>query len=95
MVGVGVVGYGHLGQYLVESIRSHPQLELAWVWNRSSLSGKVEDDMILEDLNHCDKNSPDVIVEVAHPDITRLVKNVYLFNHVLQQTVWCQVLVCG
>ena len=74
MVGVGVVGYGHLGQYLVESIRSHPQLELAWVWNRSSLSGKVEDDMILEDLNHCDKNSPDVIDEVAHPDITRLVR---------------------
>ena len=71
MVRVGVVGYGHLGQYLVESIKSHPELELAWVWNRSSLNGKLEDSDILEDLNECGRGNPDVIVEVAHPDITR------------------------
>jgi len=71
MVRVGVVGFGHLGQYLVDSIRNHPDLELAWVWNRSSLAGKIEDEFILDDLNLCDKNDPDVIVEVAHPEITR------------------------
>ena len=71
MVRVGVVGYGHLGQYLVDSIKSHPDLELAWVWNRSSLKGKLEDAVILEDLNDCGRDNPDVIVEVAHPDITR------------------------
>ena len=79
MVRVGVVGFGHLGQYLVDSIRNHPDLELAWVWNRSSLAGKIEDEFILDDLNLCDKNDPDVIVEVAHPEITRL----YNFSNAL------------
>lgn len=71
MVRVGVVGYGHLGQYLVESINKHQDLELAWVWNRSPIHGKVEEKFILEELADCAKNNPDVIVEVAHPDITR------------------------
>lgn len=71
MVRVGVVGYGHLGQYLVESIAKHKDLELAWVWNRSPIHGKVEEKFILEELADCAKNNPDVIVEVAHPDITR------------------------
>ena len=71
MVRVGVVGYGHLGQYLVENIQSQPGLELAWVWNRSSLRGRVADSLILEDLSQCDQNSPEIIVEVAHPEVTR------------------------
>ena len=71
MVRVGVVGYGHLGQYLVDSVIKHQDLELAWVWNRSSLAGKIEDKYILEDLSECGRNNPNVIVEVAHPDITR------------------------
>ena len=96
---MAVVGYGHLGQYLVSSIAEHPALELAWVWNRSAVSyllcaiyniyniyniytnynirsqqalqGKVDSSLVLEDLSECDRNSPDIIVEVAHPDITR------------------------
>jgi len=73
MVRVAVVGYGHLGQYLVSSIAEHPAMELAWVWNRSQqpLQGKVDSSLVLEDLSECDRNSPDIIVEVAHPDITR------------------------
>ena len=71
MVRIGVVGYGHLGQYLVENIAKHPDLELAWVWNRSDLKGKVEQKFILKDLADCASGNPDVIVEVAHPDITK------------------------
>ena len=73
MVRVGVVGYGNLGQYLVENIERLPGLELAWVWNRnkSSLRGRVAEDLILSSLSDCGEKSPDVIVEVAHPDITR------------------------
>ena len=71
MVRVGVVGYGHLGQYLVENILKHPELELAWVWNRSDLKGRVKDEFILKDLAECAIGDPDVIVEVAHPDITK------------------------
>ena len=71
MVKVGVVGYGHLGQYLVEQIERQSGLELAWVWNRSSLRGRLADHLILEDLSQCGHNSPEIIVEVAHPSITR------------------------
>ena len=71
MVRVGVVGYGHLGQYLVENIERQPELELAWVWNRTSLRGRIAENLILEDLSQCDQNSPEIIVEVAHPDLTR------------------------
>ena len=35
---VGVVGYGHLGQFLVEQVRLEPGLQLAWVWNRSGVT---------------------------------------------------------
>merc|ERR1712106_790821 len=71
MVRVGVVGYGHLGQYLVENILKHPDLELAWVWNRTELKGRVDEKYILKDLASCGTGDPDVIVEVAHPDITK------------------------
>jgi len=71
MVRVGVVGFGHLGQYLVENILQHPEMELAWVWNRSDIKDKVSQDLILEDLNDCSRGEPDVIVEVAHPDISK------------------------
>ena len=71
MLRVGVVGFGQLGQYLVENIETHPSLELAWVWNKSPLAGRVAEELILSSLSDCEKNSPDVIVEVAHPDVTR------------------------
>ena len=71
MVRVGVVGYGSLGQYLVENILKHQDLELAWVWNRTDLKGRVDENYILKDLTECATGDPDVIVEVAHPDITK------------------------
>jgi len=71
MVRVGVVGFGHLGQFLVESIQKHPDLELAWVWNRSDISDKVDASLILRDLSEVGWREPEVIVEVAHPDVTK------------------------
>lgn len=70
---VGIVGYGHLGQYLIKAILEHPNLELAFVWNRSkqALIGKVDDQYICEDLEHCSQFRPDLIVEVAHPIISK------------------------
>lgn len=70
---IGVVGYGHLGQYLVQQIMSRDDMELAFVWNRSlsALEGKVEKQFILEKLDNFAQRSADLIVEVAHPCITR------------------------
>jgi len=70
---IGIVGFGHLGQYLAEKVAEHPDLELAFVWNRSPevFSGRVHDpDLILTDLKDFAIRKPDLIVEVAHPSIT-------------------------
>ncbi|ESO93087.1 hypothetical protein LOTGIDRAFT_119936 [Lottia gigantea] len=70
---VGVVGYGNMGHYLTKAIEDNDNLELAFVWNRSTeaLEGNVKSDCILKDLNDFAIFSPDLIVEVAHPCITR------------------------
>ncbi|XP_075993111.1 aspartate dehydrogenase domain-containing protein [Genypterus blacodes] len=73
---IGVVGYGHLGQYLVERILNEGPalgLTLAFVWNRNSekLKGSVPDDVILVDLNSFADRRCDVIVEVCHPQIVK------------------------
>jgi len=78
MVRVGIVGFGHLGQYLVQQVEASPHLELAWVWNRTELTGRVEDRLILRDLADCSQGSPDIIVEVAHPDITHKYGDTFL-----------------
>eukprot|EP00744_Colponema_vietnamica_P017588 GILI01024734.1.p1 GENE.GILI01024734.1~~GILI01024734.1.p1 ORF type:complete len:307 (-),score=89.08 GILI01024734.1:38-895(-) len=75
---VGLVGYGHLGQYLAHAILDNEkfasQLELTWVWNRSISKvredPKIRPDQILEDLSTFPSRPVDIIVEVAHPNIT-------------------------
>ncbi|KAM9392054.1 aspartate dehydrogenase domain-containing protein [Pholidichthys leucotaenia] len=73
---IGVVGYGHLGQYLVERIlKDGPGLglTLAFVWNRNSdkLKGLVPAELILHDLSSFTKRQCDVIIEVCHPHIVK------------------------
>ncbi|CAL1589064.1 unnamed protein product [Knipowitschia caucasica] len=73
---IGVVGYGHLGQFLVERILSEgPEvgLELAFVWNRNAdkLKGEVPPQLILQDLSSFAQRGCDVIVEVCHPHIVQ------------------------
>ncbi|KAK2833628.1 hypothetical protein Q5P01_017517 [Channa striata] len=73
---IGVVGYGHLGQYLVERIRTDGPahgLTLAFVWNRNSdkLKGLVPDELILSDLSASAERQCDVIVEVCHPQVVK------------------------
>lgn len=70
---IGIVGYGHLGKYLVEEIFRRDDVELAFVWNRtvSVLEGQVDQKYILKDLKDFRNKQPDLIVEVAHPNITK------------------------
>lgn len=69
---VGVLGYGHLGQYLVKEISARKDVELAFVWNRTSLTveGSVPSHLVLKDLDDFASFNADLIVEVAHPVIT-------------------------
>lgn len=77
---VGIVGFGHLGQFLFEKISTDPvvsqKLEVAWIWNRTvdkihSYGGptKVGAQLILEDLDNVGSFKADIIAEVSHPDI--------------------------
>lgn len=69
---VGVVGYGHLGEFLVQEILKDPKLELAFVWNRSpdKLKDRIPEELILEDLEKVGERQANLIIEVAHPSIT-------------------------
>eukprot|EP01137_Pigoraptor_chileana_P029828 Opistho-2@15551 len=70
---VGIVGYGHLGKYLADAVLKRPDdLELVFVWNRTvdRMRGAVPAECILENLDEFESRTVDLIVEVAHPDIT-------------------------
>lgn len=70
---VGIIGFGKIGMYLVDKILASDNLELAFVWNRNAETAqtKVDGCYILEDLNDCQSRKPDLVVEVAHPSITK------------------------
>uniref|UniRef100_A0A672YIG5 Aspartate dehydrogenase domain-containing protein n=1 Tax=Sphaeramia orbicularis TaxID=375764 RepID=A0A672YIG5_9TELE len=76
MIRAVIVGYGHLGQYLVERILKDGAahgLSLAFVWNRNTdkLKGLVPDELILGDLSSFAERRCHVIVEVCHPHIVK------------------------
>jgi len=69
---IGIVGYGFIGQALAAAVTEAPGLSLAFVWNRSPEAlGDLPPDLVLEDLGRAGERGTDLIVEVAHPDITR------------------------
>lgn len=75
---IGIVGYGSLGKFMVETIAKDQniskKLEIVWIWNRNK--SKLEEDplvdrkLILENIDDFkSKGIVDLIVEVAHPDL--------------------------
>uniref|UniRef100_A0AAY5KUC6 Aspartate dehydrogenase domain-containing protein n=1 Tax=Esox lucius TaxID=8010 RepID=A0AAY5KUC6_ESOLU len=73
---IGVVGYGHLGHYLVDRIQREGAklgLTLVFVWNRNAdkLRGKVAQELILHNLSDFVDRGADVIVEVCHPKVVK------------------------
>lgn len=75
---VGIVGFGSLGQYLVERLASDARalatFELAFVWNRSAdkvaACRLVPPAAVCADLADFARYGADLIVEVCHPDVT-------------------------
>jgi len=71
---IGLIGYGYIGKYIYGQITTRPGLglDVAFVHNRSP--AKVADlpsDVILADLADFREQGADLIVELAHPDVTR------------------------
>lgn len=68
---VGIVGFGHLGQYLAAELqRRTDEVELVFVWSRGRVQG-LPQHLVLEDLAHAASRRPDLVVEVAHPAVAR------------------------
>jgi predicted dinucleotide-utilizing enzyme len=71
---VGIVGFGKLGRFLVHKLQNDGRangLELAFVWNRDHAKlASLPKDLRLQELSLFAAKRADLIVEVAHPDIT-------------------------
>lgn len=71
---IGIVGYGFIGRHLYQRLMQggEPGLSVAFVWNRSP--GKVAGvpmGLVLRDLTQAAEKRADLIVELAHPGVTR------------------------
>ena len=71
---VGIIGYGTIGSYIHRRIEARPELglETAFVYNRSPQRlGELPEHLALPELADFRERQPDLVVEAAHPDITR------------------------
>lgn len=71
---IGIIGFGFIGQYIYQQISSGllPGLEVAFVWNRSL--ERVKDlpaELVLKELHQFHRFSPDLLVEMCHPGISK------------------------
>ena len=81
MVRIGIVGYGYLGTYVYEQITTRPELglEIAFVFNRNMQRlTEIPSSHILHDIEKCSDFSPDLIVELAHPDVSQQYGELFL-----------------
>jgi len=73
---VGIIGFGKVGTFLVEKILSNPDLELAFVCDLFAPHNVLSSQLIpspakLANLDQMEAASPDLVVEVAHPNVTK------------------------
>lgn len=71
---IGIVGFGFIGRHLYQRLMQggEPGLAVAFVWNRSP--GKIAGvplGLVLRDLAAAPEKRADLIVEVAHAEVTR------------------------
>jgi predicted dinucleotide-utilizing enzyme len=71
---IGLVGYGQIGRAVHQMIDSNPQTGMEVVFVHDQFTDALKDvpgELALEDLGQFENKSPDLIVEMAHPDVTR------------------------
>ena len=69
---IGIVGYGFIGQSLVERITAaNSEMDIAFVYNRSpDKLSDLDPSLVIDDLSKVSEYDVDLIVETAHPGIT-------------------------
>ena len=71
---IGLIGRGYLGSYVYEQITTRPELglEVGFVHDGSPEKlAEVPEELVLQDLADFADRGVDLVVELAHPDITR------------------------
>ena len=76
---IGILGFGHLGQFLYQHLRNESQrstggFEFAFIWNRTKEAFDKYDqalnrELIVSTIEEGLQRSPHLVIEVAHPDI--------------------------
>ena len=78
---IGLVGLGYVGRYVYEQISSRPELglEIAFVHELAAerVAG-LPSEVILPDLHAFASHRPDLVVEMAHPAVTRQFGELFL-----------------
>lgn len=71
---IGLIGYGQIGTAVHQMIDADPDngMEVVFVHDQeTSRLGDVADNLALEDLSAFESRRPDLVVEMAHPAVTR------------------------
>jgi predicted dinucleotide-utilizing enzyme len=76
---IGILGFGHLGQFIYkhfenEHNKSIHDYEIIFIWNRSKdiftkFDQEFKQELIVSTIEEGLQRSPDLVIEVAHPDI--------------------------
>jgi aspartate dehydrogenase len=76
-----LIGLGYIGRYVYEQITSRPDLglEIAFVHDLAveRLAG-LPAEVVLKDINAFASRRPDLVVEMAHPAVTRQFGEMFL-----------------
>lgn len=71
---IGIIGFGYIGSYVYNRILAHPEygLEIAFVHEKEKekLNG-IPSSLLLEDLHEFPETNADLVVEMAHPSVSR------------------------
>lgn len=71
---IGLLGQGYIGKYVLQRLLAEPELgyDVAFVWNRDAAKlAHVPAELRLTDLNGMAARKPDLVVEMAHPALSR------------------------
>jgi predicted dinucleotide-utilizing enzyme len=71
---IGILGFGHLGQFIYKHFQNERDFELIFIWNRSkdifsNYDKELNQELIVATVEEGLQRSPDLVIEVAHPDI--------------------------
>ena len=71
---IGLIGYGQIGQVVHQMIEADADNGMEVVFVHDQMAAAVQDlpaDLCLADLGDFESRQPDLVVEMAHPAVTR------------------------